>query len=176
MTHICASKLIIIGSDNGLSHGRCQAIIWTNAGILLIGPLGTHFNEILIAFKKMYLKTSSRKWRPFCPASMCKYTSFVISRKWMIQITFDKLTLVQVMVWCRLATWANVASGLYRHMAPLGRNELSVVIDYPDYAVLSCNLMWETKFSHKVHNDDIHFTLKWRFDVLTPSLPHKCAF
>ena len=26
-------------SGNGLSPGRCQAIIWTNAGILLIGPL-----------------------------------------------------------------------------------------------------------------------------------------
>ena len=39
--HICVSKLIIIRSDNGLSPGRHQAIIWTNAGILLIGPLGT---------------------------------------------------------------------------------------------------------------------------------------
>ena len=38
----------IIGSDNGLSPNRHQAITWTNAGILLIGPLGTNFNEILI--------------------------------------------------------------------------------------------------------------------------------
>ena len=37
--HICVSKLTIIGSDNGLSPDRRQAIIWTNAGILLIGPL-----------------------------------------------------------------------------------------------------------------------------------------
>ena len=35
-THICVDKLI--GSDNGLSPARRQAIIWTNAGILLIGP------------------------------------------------------------------------------------------------------------------------------------------
>ena len=34
----CHYELTIIGSDNGLSPGRCQAIIWTNAGILLIGP------------------------------------------------------------------------------------------------------------------------------------------
>ena len=34
-------NLTIIGSDNGLSPGRRQAITWTNAGILLIGPLGT---------------------------------------------------------------------------------------------------------------------------------------
>ena len=69
--HICVVKLTIIGSDNGLSPGRRQAIIWTNAGILLIGPLGTNFIEILIgiqtfSFKKMHLKMSSAKWRPFC--------------------------------------------------------------------------------------------------------------
>ena len=69
--HICISKLIIIGSDNGLSPVRRQAIIWTNAGILLIGPLGTKFNEILIelhtfSFKRIHLKMSSGKWRPFC--------------------------------------------------------------------------------------------------------------
>ena len=48
VTHICVSKQTIIGSDNGLSPVRRQAIIWTNAGILLMGPLGTKFNEILI--------------------------------------------------------------------------------------------------------------------------------
>ena len=71
MTHICVSKLTIIGSDNGLSPDRRQAIIWTNDGILLIGPLGTNFSEILMVihafpFKKMHLKMSSGKWRPFC--------------------------------------------------------------------------------------------------------------
>ena len=69
--HICVSKLTIIGSDNGLSPDRRQAIIWTNAGILLIGPLGTNFSEISIeiltfSFKKMRLKGSSAKRRPFC--------------------------------------------------------------------------------------------------------------
>ena len=71
MTHICVSKLTIIGPNNGLSPGRCQAIIWTNVGILSIGPLGTNFSEILIwietfSLKKMLLKLSSGKWRPFC--------------------------------------------------------------------------------------------------------------
>ena len=70
-THICVGKLTIIGSDNGLSPGRRQAIIWTNVGILLIGPLRTDFSEILIenqtfSFKKMHLKMLSAKWRPFC--------------------------------------------------------------------------------------------------------------
>ena len=59
VTHICISKLTNTGSNNDLSPGRHQAIIWTNAGILLIGPLGTNFNEILIeiptsSFKKMH--------------------------------------------------------------------------------------------------------------------------
>ena len=71
VTHICVGKLTIIGSDNGLSPGRHQAIIWTNTGILLIGPWGTNFSEILIKiltflFKKMCLKVSSAKWHPFC--------------------------------------------------------------------------------------------------------------
>ena len=71
VTHICISKLTIIGSDNGLAPDRRQAIIWTISGLLLIGPLGTNFSEILIeiltfSFKKMRLKVSSAKRRPFC--------------------------------------------------------------------------------------------------------------
>ena len=71
MTHICVSNLTTIGSDNGLSPGRPQAIIWTNAGILLMGSLWTNFSEILIeiptfSFKKMRLKVSSAKSRSFC--------------------------------------------------------------------------------------------------------------
>ena len=38
--NICVSKQIIIVSDNGLSPGQRQAIIWTDAGMLLIGLLG----------------------------------------------------------------------------------------------------------------------------------------
>ena len=66
VTHICVSKVTITGSDNGLSPGRRQAIIWSNAGILLIRPLGTNFSEILIgvqtfSLRKMELKMSSAK-------------------------------------------------------------------------------------------------------------------
>ena len=48
MTHIYVGKLSSMGSDNGLSPGRRQAIIWNSDGILLIGPLETIFNEDLI--------------------------------------------------------------------------------------------------------------------------------
>ena len=64
-TYICASKL----TTNGLSDWR-QAIIWTNGGMLLIGPLGTNFSENLIKIhifssEKMQLKMSPGKWWPF---------------------------------------------------------------------------------------------------------------
>ena len=71
MTHICVGNVTIIGPDNGLWPSRHQAIIWTNAGILLNGPWGTNSSEILIgihtfSFKKIHLKMLSAKWRPFC--------------------------------------------------------------------------------------------------------------
>ena len=55
-THISVSKLPIVDSDNGM---------------LLIGPMGTKFSEVLIklctfSFQKMHLKMSSGKWRSFC--------------------------------------------------------------------------------------------------------------
>ena len=75
--HICVSKLNIISSDNGLSPGWHQAIIWTNVGILLIGPLGTNFSEIAI---DIHIHFHSRKciWKyrlenggHFVSTSMC---------------------------------------------------------------------------------------------------------
>ena len=69
--NMCVSNLNTIGSDNGLSPDRRQAIIWSNAGILLTGPLGTNLSEISIetltfSFKKRHLKVSSAKWQPLC--------------------------------------------------------------------------------------------------------------
>ena len=72
VTHIRASKPTNVGSDNGLSPGRRQAIIWTNAGLLLTGLIGKnssdicHRNSYIFNQKKNYLKLSSGRWRPFC--------------------------------------------------------------------------------------------------------------
>ena len=63
VTHICVSKLTIIGSDNGLSPCRRQAIIRTNAGILLIGLWGTNCSEILIKINIFSLKQCIWKYR-----------------------------------------------------------------------------------------------------------------
>ena len=83
--HICVSNQTIIGSDNGLSPGRRQAIIWTNAGILLTWPLGIKFSEIFIeidifSVNKMHLKMSSGKRRPSCLGLNVLSTPFTVAQ------------------------------------------------------------------------------------------------
>ena len=81
VTHICISKLNIIGSDNGLSPGRRQAIIWTNAGILLIRPLGINklqWNLYISiqenALENIVWKMAAILSRPQCVKTMITYT------------------------------------------------------------------------------------------------------
>ena len=69
--HICVGILPVIGSDSGLSPGRHQAIIWTNAKILLIWPVETNFSEILfrnsnIFIQEIALERVAPKGRPVC--------------------------------------------------------------------------------------------------------------
>ena len=59
VTHICVGNPTIIGSDNGLSPGRRQAIIWTNAGILLFGPLGTNFSDFFCRNYSIFIKKNA---------------------------------------------------------------------------------------------------------------------
>ena len=71
MTHICSGNPTIVGPDNDLAPVRRQAITWTNADLLSIGPLETYFSEMSIKIgifwlEKMHLKISSVKWQPFC--------------------------------------------------------------------------------------------------------------
>ena len=49
--------------SNGLSHGRCEGIIWTSTGILLIGSLGSKFSEHLIKIYTFYSGKSIWKCR-----------------------------------------------------------------------------------------------------------------
>ena len=75
VTHICVSKLTIIGSDNGLSPDRRQAITWTNAGLLfwtLRNKLQWNLNrnsKIFIqenAFECVVCETAAILSRPQC--------------------------------------------------------------------------------------------------------------
>ena len=94
--YICVGNPTIIGSDNGLSPGRRQAIIWTNEGLLLIGPPGTTFSEIVIeihtfSFTKMHFKMSSVKWRQFVSASMCLECAITIPKASFIEKNYNIL-------------------------------------------------------------------------------------
>ena len=124
-------KLTIIGSDNGLSPERHQANIWTNAGILLIGTLGTNFCEILseihtFSFKKMLLKTSSVKWRPFCLSLNVLILHSQISACWWNIIT----------MWAFVIRygWASLNSVIY----------LYIIIRLSPSKSVPCILQWVT--------------------------------
>ena len=72
VTHICIGKLTIMGSDNGLSPERRQAIIWTNAAILLIAPWEQTSVKFQTKFKHLYIwKCRLRNVVHFVTASMC---------------------------------------------------------------------------------------------------------
>ena len=118
MTHICVSDLTSIGSDNGLSPGRRQAIIRTNAGILLIRPLGTNFSEFLVeilifSLKKMRLKVSSAKRRPFCLGLNELRNTFQWYRKRNLYIFIQKNALENFV--CEMASFvsASMCSPIY---------------------------------------------------------------
>ena len=72
VTHICVGKLTIIGSDNGLSPGRRQAIIWTIAGRNIVNwTLGNKLQWNLKRNSYIFIQENAFenvvwKWRPFC--------------------------------------------------------------------------------------------------------------
>ena len=115
MTHICGSKLSIIGSDNGLSPGRRQAINWTNAGILLIWPLGTNFSEISIeinifSFKKMHLKMSSGKCRLLCLS--LNVSTFKGCWKW---ACCPVISVSTILMFCLQMSYSDLTVGVKRY-------------------------------------------------------------
>ena len=148
MTHICVGNLTIIGPDNGLSPGRRQAIICTNAGILLIGPLGTNFSEIQIgiqtvSYKKMHLKMSSVKWRPFflglyvLTPSISPMQSFVV-----IKIQANMAISVPIISNCSLS-WT-----LFFYMNYVSLCDKMYAISYQkDNCIKNVKATFETSFS-----------------------------
>ena len=65
------SKLVIIGSGNGLAPNRRQAIIWTNADLSMIGPSENKsiFPLVLVVSK------SVRAWNGNPPVYNIEFTS-----------------------------------------------------------------------------------------------------
>ena len=81
MTHICVGNLTIIGSDNGLSPSRRQAIIWTNAGIFNLNlrnklQWNLKRNSCIFIKKKCIWKCRLRNGVHFVSASMCSETTW----------------------------------------------------------------------------------------------------
>ena len=84
-THMRVHNLTINGSDNGLAP--------TNAGILLIGPLGTHFSEILIKIHTFSFKI------------IWKYrleNIGILSRPQCVKVLYDSFERKQVTLWADL--------------------------------------------------------------------------
>ena len=77
---------VSVGSDNGVSPVRYQAITWNNAKLLPIGPLGTNLNEFRIKIR--YIGGHFVQWgwelkRPHC--SRVFYHRLVIGCKAFVQ-------------------------------------------------------------------------------------------
>ena len=92
--HICVG-LNIIGSDNGMLSCRHQAIIQTNVGILLTGPLATNLSKILIEIIDSYIFIQEKASENV----ICKMAA--MSQP---QCVNEKSTSVQVTAWCHQAT------------------------------------------------------------------------
>ena len=76
-THICVSKLTIIISENGLSPGRRQVIIWANNGILLIRTWGTNFSDILNRNSYIFIQDNSFENVVWNMAAICSRPQYV---------------------------------------------------------------------------------------------------
>ena len=149
--HIHASvKHTIIASGKGLAPCRHQAIIWNNAGIFLIWPLGTNFSETLIeihifSFNEMHLKILSGKWQPFCLClkmlillgKMFVIDNVKLSYRNMLKIMYAQLKKNGITIWK-----ANVHQ---QHHAMDWKKELHLWIVHWSciwYGLLSCNTIY----------------------------------
>ena len=159
VTHICVSNLTIIGSDNGLLPGPCQAIIWINAGILLTGPLGTNFSEILIEcltflFKKIQCvvcEMAAILSRPQCvnssgPAGWCRSNFKCVILRLVLHI--DIISISWEMIMWVPQNPLMISQHWFRYhcnMVSLGHNELALSMWATEYSIwirsISCLLM-----------------------------------
>ena len=104
MTHIWVSKITIIGSDNGLSPCQHQAIIWTNAGILLIGSLRTIFSENFNRNSNIFIKENAFENVIWKMATVLSRLSVLIShaiKGTLVAVTADAWSEIVIHIWLR---------------------------------------------------------------------------
>ena len=106
-THICVNTLTSIGSDNGLSPGRRQALIWTNAGLLSTGPLEKNFSEILIEMQNFsFIRKCLRNGVHFVPGvlkpcnSETRSVHPLLQHRQSIEKTRDTIIIKQIGLYC----------------------------------------------------------------------------
>ena len=105
---MCVFILTIIGPDNNLSPSTRQIIIWNNAWTMLIGTLGTNFSDIvnvtrMFSFKKLLLKISSGKWRPFCLGlNQLKQVPVFLEQRKQLLLRYDCYFTLVIDGWIRL--------------------------------------------------------------------------
>ena len=114
--HLCISKLGHHWSDNGLLPTQHQAIIWTNVGLLKIGPLETIFSEIWI-YSFVYTSGHCRRWRSRMEVKImagslfvhCKIAYFysVTAEKWLIVSLPNFVTIRRTYfsISCKIFSW-----------------------------------------------------------------------
>ena len=95
---------------------RHQAIIWTNIGLLLIGPLGRNFSYILIeshteSSKKMHLKMSA-KWRSLWPQCVKNVGMWIMRQVggsyWDYIVLSYSIDVISTLSFCVFSGWWNV--------------------------------------------------------------------
>ena len=167
MTQIYVRKLTIFGSDNGLSPGRCQAIIWTKAGILLILNLGTNFSEILseiheLSFKNTHPKISSAKWRQFCLGLNVLY--ILLTHSSVSAMTYEKCNSVQSIPWIKLDAQISVGP-------KEGQNNTFLLCYKIDLSCLLASGRCGSNFTSVTKNDNLgtrnEIALRWMAQKLT---------
>ena len=129
-----------------------KAIFWTNAGILLVGPLETNFSEILVgiqafSLKKMHLKMSSAEWHPFCLGLNVLMMGFVCAKSYNIHNLRQGLKLLPRDANCYFLRW-------------FGTNHALCLTLFKDLSTRSRHLMhWKVIASHRLLWDV--FTYPW---------------
>ena len=122
---------VSISSSNGLLPDRRQAITWTNADLLVIGPLGMNFSETGIKIQKfsfMHLKMSFVKWWPFCAGADELWEDF-----WSRSSRWRSWRCVELWVCCRCSAKISIQCGW-----------LADLVDYDSGRTVShCHIDWQ---------------------------------
>ena len=156
MTHVCASKLTIIGSDNGLLPDRRQAIIWTNAGISLIGPARTNFNEILIEILYIFIKEYAFE-TVVCEMAAILSRPQCVKKAHLIHVAWPRGRIMWCLLWVRSLIFA---SRQWTHCCPVDTwRKITLLLRRNDVVASSC-VRWMNSISCNVGSRYIYLKRK----------------